>query len=596
MEFDPDRLTAKMDLTVRLATRLAKALAQVYWQNAEQIGKLEESAIQQSLGNKNGSAHEELMRVWHEWRRYAQVFSDQEKLLKEASSRLLSIPIFILPPDPLLEYFTIGGNSVIDLFEGFGPLDDHLSRSIASLPIAYPCSHSSSEELEMRCLRFALLGMDIVITCAFDSTVFSVFKMLFKDYVRSSQWTTLHTRKPTAHILMVHKHSEHNGLMDNLEFVETLNKKYRELEEEYEGLTEEGLAQDPYLTTCTLLRESLSLSPCRYGRPSKCTLVYPPLHFDGLAVIETLAAFNHTHGLKKPSAATDLYAFDVLNAFFNAVVEALKVLNSQVMIEFLCGGLPEELSKLRAGAVPNRPRPFPIKFTRMWLSNIPLQQEKDARLASSCPLNTSAWRFAERETLEGPKRLEKHAKSNYYCLLLPEDIPWYLGCNVMHSQAVMDILVLAPLQLPRPLEELATRNELTIWLTRVLLNMLTPASSQAPIRNIRQPQNLVAFVGLLLHLHRVGYPGHWLSKFLKAARPGASRRISRPIGRVSMHKVRLSPWLLDIEAIIATVYDGLPFPVFVPPEFTTDISDIGAYEADFTPEHVRCGKPPFMID
>lgn len=122
----------------------------------------------------------------------------------------------------------------------------------------------------------------------------------------------------------------------------------------------------------------------------------------------------------------------------------------------------------------------------------------------------------------------------------------------------MAVLAIGSLPLPRPLSELASRQELTTWLTRVLLAKLVSGRSKEPPFKIRMPHGLVAFFALLLHLYRVGYPGHWLSDFLKC----------------------------------------VPFSVGVPPNWARSASDLCVLEAKVRPARIFSTRwedpsPPF---
>lgn len=161
----------------------------------------------------------------------------------------------------------------------------------------------------------------------------------------------------------------------------------------------------------------------------------------------------------------------------------------------------------------------------------------------------------------------------------------------------MEVLVLGSQSLPRPLSELATREELIIWLTRVLFNTLIPCPSGMvpPAQQVRLPHNLVAFFGLIMHLHRVGYPGHWLSDLLVRILSGrmlsniaphdgrAPIPITDRLKRVPERRVRTDPWLVEFETILATSYYALPFSLALPADFTHEPADIGLWEAHIRP-------------
>lgn len=88
-----------------------------------------------------------------------------------------------------------------------------------------------------------------------------------------------------------------------------------------------------------------------------------------------MADFNNRHdpvALKKPSISMDTLTYEVAGAFFEGVSKAIGGLRGRITVELICGGLSEELAKMRLGGdVSDRPPEFPKKYTRMWLSNVP---------------------------------------------------------------------------------------------------------------------------------------------------------------------------------------------------------------------------------
>lgn len=171
----------------------------------------------------------------------------------------------------------------------------------------------------------------------------------------------------------------------------------------------------------------------------------------------------------------------------------------------------------------------------------------------------------------------------------------------------MKVCVLGSHSLPRPLSSLATREELTAWLTRVLFNTFIPARSKPRPHNVHAPHNLTAFFALLFYLHHVGYPAHWLSEFLARVLSGSMVSdiprydgywpipVTERLRRVPSRRVRTDPWLVDFENIIATAYNALPFPIAtaLPADFSRDITDIQVWEAQVTPAQ-RFSMDPWM--
>ncbi|KAI0366579.1 hypothetical protein BV20DRAFT_971757 [Pilatotrama ljubarskyi] len=330
---------------------------------------------------------------------------------------------------------------------------------------------------------------------------------------------------------------------------------------------------------------------------------YPDdLHFDAFELVGYMADFNRQKGRedrRRTSIDMDTLTWEVASTFFTDVADALRGLRGRILVELICGGLPEELAKMRFKGDVTRPPEFPRKFTRMWLSNVPdythgpmnmaiyvvpnLQDHAQAAVACNCLLNMSVW-------------TDDHEYFHTYTHMLPEYIPRYLGCRIVRWRAVMEVLTMGPRPLPMPYTELAPKAELTSWLTRVLFNAFITGHSREPPQNVRLPHSLVAFFGLLMHLHRVGYPAHWLSDFL--ARVLSGRMISDiapytdewPIPlqdldrRVPLRTVRTDPWLVEFENIVATADYAIPFAIAtsLPPGFVHDPDDIQVWEALLT--------------
>jgi hypothetical protein len=85
-------------------------------------------------------------------------------------------------------------------------------------------------------------------------------------------------------------------------------------------------------------------------------------------------AFNRRFGIDKGGelpleAESPTYTHTM--RFFEGAMDALKVLKGSVTLEIMCGGLMEELGKMRLGTDMNRPAKFPRTFTRAYLSNVP---------------------------------------------------------------------------------------------------------------------------------------------------------------------------------------------------------------------------------
>lgn len=156
----------------------------------------------------------------------------------------------------------------------------------------------------------------------------------------------------------------------------------------------------------------------------------------------------------------------------------------------------------------------------------------------------------------------------------------------------------APEPLPRPLSTLPSREELTTWLTRVLLATIFPPAFANPMQQmlrVRYPSNLVAFITLFLRLHEIGYPSHWLSEYLQTILSDSLVTDIAPyagdppiplseLGRrgPTCRRTNLDPWRVEFENILALSYEALPFPMALPSDFVRCHDEIGIFEAPFS--------------
>jgi hypothetical protein len=110
-----------------------------------------------------------------------------------------------------------------------------------------------------------------------------------------------------------------------------------------------------------------------------------------------------------------------------------------------------------------------------------------------------------------------------------------------------------------------------------------------PEHQVSNPTTLRTFIQLLMHVKQLGYPSHWISEVLEHIvednlesehRPSQDSPI--PISEImSIHprrKMQLSPWMADIEVVVATVLSALPFALRLPQRFPA-ASDIGLYSS-----------------
>ncbi|KAG6908799.1 hypothetical protein DXG01_003246 [Tephrocybe rancida] len=337
---------------------------------------------------------------------------------------------------------------------------------------------------------------------------------------------------------------------------------------------------------------------------------YPNNVFDIFTIVQQLAAFNEEMSLDRP-VDKNAPAFCHTVTFFDNLVTAVKELGESVQVEFICGDVNREMSKIRLHT-DSRPDTFPKKFTRIWLSNVPdytngtlntaiyimpvLQDTSDAAVSSNVLWNTPVWK-SDAElcyTWVNSSIHDSFPRSTppySYTLLLPKDLSRYLGIRTLNDKALQEALTLGASPLPRSLFQLASRETFREWLTRLFISMVYPGTFQRRPDLVKLPNTLTVFVALLIELKNVGYPSHWLSDILQSLIDGAvitdrvAYRDNVPVPvsdlhkKGQMHRLRTDPWVAELEAIVASSRDGLPFSLYFGSGLAARASDIGYYKA-----------------
>ncbi len=181
-----------------------------------------------------------------------------------------------------------------------------------------------------------------------------------------------------------------------------------------------------------------------------------------------------------------------------------------------------------------------------------------------------------------------------YTLLLPKDVPRFLGCKVVNPN---DILwcdtVIQTMDLPIPLEKLASKKELHDWLGNLLMSTICSGYPSLPPFKVEMPNNLGAFIHVLTRLRRVGFPPHWIGDFMQSvvsdnlvtAQKPYQDRLPIPIPKQTKpekaRRVHLDGWHAGLQVLIAATRDALPFPLSLPANFPS-LADIATYSTTVT--------------
>ncbi|KAK0444383.1 hypothetical protein EV421DRAFT_1800777 [Armillaria borealis] len=331
-----------------------------------------------------------------------------------------------------------------------------------------------------------------------------------------------------------------------------------------------GISQSPTQVLKEQARKHIERTwkpnPSLFDGVQEVKFEYPSVEFNAFEMVERITQFNSRMGLlKERKMDDDCPAYSVSEIFFDAVVDGLLSLNDHIKIELLQGDISQELMKMAHG-IDNRPPNFPRTFTRMWLSN------PDASVAANCLLNPSLWKDSGDNLIYN------------YSLLNGKEFARFFGCHIVAS-GPWDAIEFSAKPLPRPLSTLATREELIVWLTRVFITTILPPEPPNPRKEllcrVRYPNNLTAFLGLLMRLPAIGYPPHWISEYLNTLLDDnlitdlVPYRGKFPIPLSEPARCAPFPWLAEFETIIALSYEALPFPV----SLRLRRDDIGTYEA-----------------
>ena len=147
------------------------------------------------------------------------------------------------------------------------------------------------------------------------------------------------------------------------------------------------------------------------------------------------------------------------------------------------------------------------------------------------------------------------------------------------------------LSLPRPLDQLASKTELHTWLSQLLLCTLCNGKPKPVVGwRIDLPNNLGAFVRILVRLREVGFPPHWIGDFFqRVVGDNLVTDVSPYLGfypipfaefrrkRQAVRKVNLIAWQAEIQAIVSSVRPALPFSLDLPQDYSS-YNEIGTYQ------------------
>ncbi|KAF9040857.1 hypothetical protein BJ165DRAFT_1530708 [Panaeolus papilionaceus] len=150
-------------------------------------------------------------------------------------------------------------------------------------------------------------------------------------------------------------------------------------------------------------------------------------------------------------------------------------------------------------------------------------------------------------------------------------------------------MALSILPRTKPFSSLVSKGDLLKYLTSTLLRVLCcPRATYAPFE-VDEPTNLVSFIRLLIALCQTfACPGHWLAEFAQNmindtmvtnAKPfdGILPVKQLPAPAPTERKINLKPYQLELETILVTIKDALPFHLSFPPQYASSLKSSKSY-------------------
>lgn len=277
--------------------------------------------------------------------------------------------------------------------------------------------------------------------------------------------------------------------------------------------------------------------------------------------------------------------FDYAADFFQMVVLGLRRVRDRLSVELILDDLAAAIDALRHGLIEGRDRDAPTTFDVVYLSNVPdyiggsfvtfvsglklLNNTTTAKITSTCLRNTGIWKSQEQfhseyiivndfNTLFKLTQAQ-FVKRDEYDTLFP--MSGYMDWR----RATMKKF---PYEFPVP------RAELSRWLFAHFFKLALPCSRDPDDHNLDlflfPTLNLTNFFRLLIHLHEIGYPAHWLADVLAkilenqvvtTARP--PRTLPLEVDEVSRRhpaaKLSTAPYILEMTTLTVLFQRILPF-------------------------------------
>ncbi|KAI1498753.1 hypothetical protein F5X99DRAFT_431519 [Biscogniauxia marginata] len=322
-----------------------------------------------------------------------------------------------------------------------------------------------------------------------------------------------------------------------------------------------------------------------------------------------------------------------IETFFQCVVYSMKELRTRLTVEVLVGEMTDTFERIKYNTLKQRcegsqgrlnPEKFPKSYDRIHMSNIPdyiggplsiflyglplLHESKISTLSSCVRLNTYAFEDHEQFLREYTLMSDTEAIQNHFGVVLREDSPSrtdYPG----HDLALNGYTMWSATAAKRlPLAKLMSRNALQRFLDAHLLKICVPfPRPKQNVELVYAPLNLTMLFRLVVRMHEVGYPAHWLSGIINRMLEGelttsarAPRQMVQDAQSVDLvHPTKtmsIRPWAAELSTLGSIWQPLLPFGLLFRKGLLPPLDTIKKYGITFPPYWDDwLSRPHFML-
>lgn len=326
-------------------------------------------------------------------------------------------------------------------------------------------------------------------------------------------------------------------------------------------------------------------------------------------------------------------------AFFQFVAQSVAPIRPKVTIEFVVGEMTDTFERLSHGFLRHEygkmgkldPSMFPSKFDAVHMSNIPdyvggplttflhglpLLRNDSSEMMSMVLRNTTVWTthdqfLAEYTLLADRRRIYDHFGTDMSDKSKATEKQ--LSGMMMNSGGCVMALKYNWKRghaFPLPWSKLLTRQEMKKWVYANFLKLCLPFKREVAGNDlVIAPLNMTTFLHLVVHLHRVGYPAHWLGEVLATLYEGEITTTARvPITLITdvdqarhvypLQKLCMQPFTAEFGTLLAIWRPLLPFGLILPNETLPALSTVKQFKITFSPRYpppTDLERPHFVL-